>query len=138
MEWLRDRLRRWLFPEIAEKRSDIRNIKKGMSEIADQLEDLRDETIKMVEHRIDGAERGLSDERRRAELEIRFLRNEALAQISGEMGAMFYTFSGKKRVAVKDVLRMLLDRQRLTIHLVKGEKGELNPVIRKKRYKEVI
>ena len=58
---------------------------------------------------------------------------ETMDELHGEANSLFFRFPGKKNVAVKNVLRLLLNRQRLTVHLVKDGEGDRHPVIRKKR-----
>jgi len=133
MEWVKNRLRRWLFPEIAEKLTAIREIRTRVTSIDNSMRLLQRETLAMLKRETKKAEKTLADRADSAIVALRYRHKVAMEELSGELGAMFYVFPGRKRIAVKNVLRLLLDRQRLTVRLVKENNGELSPIIRKKR-----
>ena len=129
MNWLRAKLREWLCPELLkvsillkETNNSINSIKKETCELQNVLE----RQIK------DGKEMLVSD----INILLGSIKNrerEFADLVSSDLGAMFFKFQGRKMVAVKDVLRLLLDYFQLELVVRKMKNRELKPRIRERQ-----
>ena len=133
MNWLRAKLRKWLFPEFTEKIAGQKEIRSEITRIKSKLQRLEDGVMARVSMEVKEARDALSREGIYAINLVKYRHKEAMEDFRGETNSMFFMFPEKKRIAVKVVLRLLMDRLRLTVNMVKDEKGEPHPIIRKKK-----
>ena len=133
MNWLRAKLRKWLFPEFTEKFAGQKEIRGEITRIKSKLQRLEDGVMARVSMEVKEAKDVLSRESLSAINSVKYRHKEAMEEFQGETNSMFFMFPGKKRVAVKVVLRLLMNRLGLTVNMVEGKKGELQPIIRKKK-----
>lgn len=104
MDWLRAILRNWLVPEVVSLEKASEQAKSELHEqVCRELE-----VIKAMEAR-------------------------AKEQLQGDMGALFFTFQGHKRIAVKEAIRLLLDHLNQEMVVVPDQDQELFPQLRTRK-----
>jgi len=133
MNWLRAKLRKWLFPEFTEKIAGQKEIRGEITRIKSKLQRLEDGVMARVSMEVKEARDALSRMGMHAINSVKYRHQEAMEDFRGETNSMFFMFPGKKRVAVKVVLRLLMDRLGLTVNIIESKKGERHPIIRKKK-----
>ncbi len=125
---LREKIRRWLFPELCEKDKDV--------EKNEDVENIKDvEKDKDVEKNED-VEKNIYRKLKIAIDVMKSIQERGMKEIESETNCMYFKYPVKKRVYLKNAFRELLDYLDLEMTVYeKGDNKELIPKIEKKMYR---